>query len=484
MNKIVVFPVLFMLLLVPAFAQEGESGSGWTFSGGAQVSADLMYFSHGSGKIEPKTGDKEEWGSNIDGSLNVLSSSSIQSPGIMTYLLIGNKNEGDDWSYDIFLELLLKSQNIRGQNLFAGNDTKFFEGIIQGFEIGDWYFTGTAGMFEGYVGNTGFGGLVDSYATFNDWSNYKDAGLEGFYVNKMGKRVGTNTMNLWSDGASLGFGIDLLDSFRFALGTDLGVSFTGFENPYASAGSVNLGAIASGSGLFDLLTFDVFYGIRGKDDNLNDRGNAAKYENRFGIYAGLDILDGLGLSVGYSGALDIIETQAIEKKQDEWITYNVMNPLWSSVHVNANMEIGKVNITFNNNVSFAMVTGKDAKPQDGENVINGLLGAPLVDKYSQNWFGWDAGVGVDFKVTEALTLGLQLVNQLGIFTNKYDKDETTDTGNTIFAGLNAEYNIGLVTFGAGLSLEAVGYTNAVKDGNKGSSTELKLGIPLFFKVEF
>ena len=488
MKKLFIFSILLMLLLVSAFAQDEEK-SGWTVSGGAQVYADLMYFTKGSGKLTITGVDDTVFGKELGGSFNIMSSSLSRAPGIQTDLVIGNAREGDKFSYALSLQMIFAAGFARGEGIFkdGGGDYSFTK-FLDNFKIGDWFITGTAGMFEGYLGNTGYGGVVPVYGDFNDFINFK---LDGFYVNVLGDRLGTNKMNLWSGGASFALGVNFLkDTLRFAIGTDVGEAFTGYDRPYASANSINMGAIFSIHSLADILSLDLFYGINGKDGNTNI-SSGASWDNRFGVYAGLDFIDWLGLTVGYSAAVTVNEKyNEYDTANNKWISYKIKNPLYSAVHVHMNMDIGKFDIIFNNNLSFAGRKGKDYT--EGDNVNMPLVGnIPLIKDASQSWFGWDAGLAVNFKATDSLNLCLQLVNQLGTFGRKGNiasiAYEEKYTANIFFVGLNAEYKIGPVTFGAGLQLETA---SLISKGTiagietKSKKSETSFGIPLFFKVEF
>jgi len=482
MKKILFFPVMLVLLLAPVFAQEEEREPGWTFSGEAAVVADLVFYTKGSGKTgEP---DNEKWGKNLDGSFNFMNSSIGGGTllGVGSSLFIKGYDKGDNYGYDMQLQLNFGIFG-RGSDFHAGDDNVNFMDLLEaGF--GDWFITGHAGMFEGYIGNTGYGGLVDAYGNFTDWSNFK---LEGFYIKGIGQD--TNKMNLWSGGSSFALAMNFLDdSLRFALGTDFGYGASGrsfqdydvLDSPYASASSINMAAIFSGKKLFDLLSFDVFYGILGQDLNTNDPDNAASYRNTFGLYAGLEFEKGFGLSVGYSGAIDVIEKQYSGSD-----AYSIVNPFWSAVHLHVNFSgLDKFDFTLNNNFSFAGAKGK-AVNNATDKIVNSISGDSLSDGDKEGYFGWDVGLAAKFNVTDDLLLCLQLTNQLDTFsTTPNGGIKGSSMANTFFAGFNAEYTIKMVSFGAGLTFTMDSYSSKY-DSKKGDSfNEITLGIPLFFKVVF
>jgi len=492
MKKFVVFPVLLALLLAPVFAQEEEREPGWTFSGEAAVVADLVYYTKASGKTG---GDNSEnWGKNLDGSLNFMNTKGGgTSLGVGSSFFIKGYDKGDNYGYDMQLQLNFGIFG-RGSELHKGEEVTFMDLLEAGF--GDWFITGHAGMFEGYIGNTGYAGAVSPYGNFTDWSNFK---LEGFYVKYYDMDEGefakqdTNKMNLWSGGSSFALAMNFLDdSLRFALGTDFGyggsgVSFNDYDvldSPYASANSINMAAIFSGKKLFDLLSFDVFYGIWGQDLNTNNPNGAAAYRNTFGLYAGLEFEKGFGLSVGYSGGIVVNEKDYGDPTASS-TAVTIVNPFWSAVHLHANFSgLDKWDFTLNNNFSFAGATNKEADDKRFSGIYNSL--SPF-DEYGdkQGFFGWDLGLAVKFNVTDDLLLCFQLTNQLDTlsYTPK-SGDKRSSSQNTLFAGFNAEYTIKMVSFGAGLTFTMTSYGSKEGSTKGPSANEIALGIPLFFKVVF
>ena len=529
MKKIIVFSAFFMFLLTAIFADDEPEAkkSVWSISGEAQVFTDMFYFTSASGNINTKTGGTtttEKWGENIGGSLNVLNSSIGPAPGFWTALYINALNEGYNYSYDLSMQLVMTDYFTRGPNnntLFTDKDVKLID--ILSFIFGDWYLTGTAGIFEGYMGNTGYGGFVPVYDNYSDWCNFK---LEYFYVNQMTDRQGANNFNLWDGGSAFVLGMNIIDSFRFAFGTDFGyggdvTGSTAWTKPYASANSYNAAAMFSGKGIADIVNFDVFYGIFGSDSNTNERGKydpmtggsladlaGGAYKNVFGLYGGLNIIQGLGISLGYSGAITVFEMQGYDKNKIEdgkpdYYSYTLKSPLWSSINLHANYSIGKFDITFNNNISFAGSSGE--KVNEGEYPKSYVLGlaSDLSDENSfisiagrfdgqsdgesESWFGYDTAVAVNYAVTDALGLCLQLVNQLGVYSLTKNDFSASRTSNIFYTVLNAQYKIGFVSFEAGLSvgLETTIYETAVGSNTVNAlNNEIKLGLPLVFKVEF
>jgi len=543
MKKLFVFSILLVLLSTVIFAQEDymltleaaepkpiDRGR-WSFSGEAQVFSDLFYFTKALGALDSEIGvtnTNDEWGNNIKGSFNLMNSSIGPAPGFWAAIYINSDADYELGSYDLSLQLVMTEYFTRGPDyntVFTNQQVKLLDALS--FIFGDWHIKGSAGIFEGYMGNTGYGGFVPVYDNFSDWCNFK---LEYFYVNKMGERQSANEMELWGGGSAFALGANLTDNFRLALGTDFGYGgdlndnpkTTAWTNPYASANSFNVGVIFSGKEIADIVSFDIFYGIHGSDNNSNERGKynplgpgphdfkeqvGGLYKNVFGLYTGVDVIEGLGVSIGYSGEYTLYEKQGYNKNPSEsapdYHSYDLVSPLWSSVQLHANYTgLDKFDITFNNNISFAIVKSQEASGEHPDKIVlglaDGLLSSntfkTLADNFSswkdgekERWLGYDAALGLSYQVSDEFELCLQLVNLFGKYIYTTEKTSGSRTANNFFAVLNAQYNIGFVTFGAGLSfgLETTVYKAESGIGIMNAANNIfRTGMPLVFKVAF
>jgi len=533
MKKILVISILLLFSFGVVFAQDEEQ-RGWVFSGEIQVSTDIIHFTKASGKIETEKGgvkDVDEWGKNIDGSLTVMNSSIGPAPSFWSAIYINYFGENVEFGIQVDLWDFFKRGGGEGVggggSLLTGTSVKWLDVLNAGFN--EWYLKGNVGIFDGYVGNTGYEGYVDVFDVYSDWLN-KDHQIENFYVNKMGDHQISNNMSLWSFGKSAAFalGAAFADSFRFALGTEFGYGGNigniistsyAFENPFASANAFNAGAMFSGKEIAGLVSFDVFYGIFGYDTDTNARGTyniaapdlemqaGGAYQNVFGIYGGLSIGD-IGISFGYSGDVTIYEKQHYNKGTSaapEYHTFDLLSPLWSSVHLHANYSgIENLNITFSNNISFAGVKSAEIIAGDDYDSITLGLAEGGISKEStfksfagnftghnkgeeESWFGYNAAIQANYSVSPSFNLCFQVGNQLGIYSYSRENFTSSRLFNHLVAVLNAQYSISNVTIGAGLSFGLQTTTYSAKANNDtidGENNIFKIGIPVVFKVVF
>jgi len=509
---------MVVFLSKAVFAQDAEEKAGWVFSGEIQVFSDLIHYTKASGQIENNNDDDiQKWGDNIDGSLTVFNSSIGPAPDFWSAVYINYFGENIEFGIQVALVHFFRRGPGDGA-LLTGANVKWMDVLNAGFN--EWYLKGRAGIFDGYVGNTGYEGFVPFYDNYTDWVNFK---LEDFYVNKMGDHQKANNMDLWGGGSAFAAGVTFADSFRLALGTDFGFggediangSFS-YRNPFGSANAFNLGAMFSGKDIAGLVNFDVFYGIFGSDSNTNARGKYAggdldvapggRYKNIFGAYGSVST-GVFGISLGYSGELTIYEKQEYNKSGNpaavDYQPFDLISPLWSSVHIHANFTgIENLNLTFNNNISFAGVTSSEIPAGTNYDKIilgladGGLSSANLYKTFAsdsftgtnkgetESWFGYDAALQANYKISPAFDLCLQVVNQLGIYTFSKDNFKSSRSSNNLFAVLNAQYNIGNVTVGAGLSFGLETTTYNADSIIKSANNIFTFGIPIVFKVAF
>ncbi|GHV92855.1 hypothetical protein AGMMS50268_33580 [Spirochaetia bacterium] len=205
------------------------------------------------------------------------------------------------------------------------------------------------------------------------------------------------------------------------------------NDPKVSYSKGNAGIRVSGAGLLDgKITFDATYKIRGADPNTDTNKDGigkggqpgdplGAWNHAFGVYAGLKVIDNLGLSVGYSGAV-----QAKESGYEGGKDIKYVYPFVSGIDLRAQFTgIEKLTITFNNNLSFAYTEGK----ADGT-TVTGLFSPSLGDSQKEGYFAMYNGLGAAYKVTDAFTGKVQIINRWASLTNDnpgrkdvYDKDQ-------------------------------------------------------------
>jgi len=282
----------------------------------------------------------------------------------------------------------------------------------------------------------------------------------------------------------------------------------------------------SGKGLGPL-SFDVFYAIKGGDKNTVARGTGGSWENLLGVYAGLNIVEKLGLSVGYTAQFRKDETQEMQDTNVSGrsvVAYENEYPVWSGVDIKLNYSgIEKVGLTFNNNISFAAAAGKDTgeKPSDtrvygldyttrmysGKTSPNATTGAYINYKVqTENWFALNSVLGVDISLSDNLGVTFALLNLLEVTTYESEIETgatgtsaTTSTSKTVGtkdelrAAITAQFNAGNATFGIGLNFGLVTNANERETevkylaykrttSYKDNISVVKFGVPVFFKV--
>jgi hypothetical protein len=477
MKKMVVFFVLLALLATAVFA---ELNIGFD----ARVNTDLLYATKGTGEENNASTDtKVVVGKDDVGSINFFNSNYALGPGSKLALTFTHTTDNTEAS------MQLKTSGLLGRMGKLSN-TKWTDFLAAG--VGDWYFKGNLGMLDGYVGNTGYGGKVGAFDNFNDFLNSDEKPfhhLGGFGVYRTGLNWGgSDAIGIWGDeifalGASYG-------NFKVAAGSYLGQN--GYDTPFGSKASANAAFILSGG--MEAVTVDVFYGVNGSDaeTKLRNDGNGA-WQNRFGVYAGFGLMDGLGASIGYTGDVNLSEAQNDPADTSETKTKSipVNNPLFSGVDLHFNFTgIDNLGVTFNNNLSFASVKGIENNGKD--KIVSPLYSSGTFSKDDkQDWFVYTGGILATYALSDELTVAFQMADQAGVATRKYkdaaNKDETnTITTNVFRAVVSAEYKVGFAAVGCGLSLGVTSYTDKTEAAKTDTEKEniTTFGIPMYFRVSF
>jgi hypothetical protein len=553
MKKIVALSVLLVLLSAAVFA---DDGSGWKIGFTAQLARNFFTSAKASGEytLEKKTSPSDDYDGTYTGKLGefIKGSSHLWTwTGAEAYshdtsrpdnrLIVSLSNSGEH--YAVYIDAKLDNSWITGPSLM---------GLLNG-SAADWYFQGDTGasgasvVFDGKVGTGRYGGFVPAYEYWNDWID--SGGYNFFGVMRDDGYVPSNNISVvnfnhspWDSVYAVGatFG----GNFKIAIGStlakfntppepgdDTDVLQRGANNPYASSSDVKAAFLISGKNLGPL-AFDVFYGVNGGDTNTAIRGTSGKWENLIGVYVGLNVVENLGLSIG--GTFNFLKFEmdqvnvADPGSNPSYKPVETVNPTWVGVDLKANYSgIAKMGISFNNNLSFAGAAGAEDKKKDDKRV-NGLDSATRltsgkktteipgtayfstrdIKTNTQNWFAWTAVLGVNYSITDNLSLSVGLLNSLGVRTDEYEETNSTDqpgniartnykktvtTTDELRAAINAQYGVGNVTFGLGLVLQL--NVNALDSETKdtvggdygqitfkGSLSEFKFGVPIFFKV--
>jgi len=514
MKKIVVFSVLLALLSAAVFADD----SGWAIGFNALLARDIFYSSKASGeweqKITPNSGtassSKGMLGDYIKGSSNMWSYTGIYFGD--QRLIVSLSNNGDH--HKVYIDAKIDNDWEKGFT---------FMDLISG-GAADWEFSGDTGasgaavVFDGKVGTGRYGGFVSENALWgpHDYLGYADRNFFGVQtMTKFQQSDNISTVDIdgspWRPVYALGATFN--NNLRLAIGSTFGcgkdISAEGVDNAYASASKVKGGFMLSGRDLGPL-SFDLFYGINGGDNNTVARGTG-EWENLLGVYVGLGIVETLGLSVGFTGNFVQNETAQELDKNNDWVTYETKNPFWSGVDIKVKFSgIEKMGITFNNNISFASAKSeelaKEAADQKGYDRIVGLDGSSLNlakdTSENQSWTAWTAILGVSYSLTDNLSVSLTFFNKMTVFAVETEDKATsgktvttkdTTTNNDFRTALVASYGVGNVSFGLGVqlfidntSVESEYKVTASGGGGTVTGTSslnvVKFAVPIFFKV--
>jgi len=531
MKKIIAFSVLLALLSAAVFAQDG---SGWKVGFRAQLVRDFFYTTKASGEGEQKTTvspdptgtlsstTKYKLGEYIKGSSNLWTFTNRE--GFDNRIILSLDNNGDHHS--VHIDAKVDNDWISGPSLM---------GLING-GAADWWFKGDTGaaegalvVFDGAVGNAGYGGFVPVYEIWDDWTGHGEYNFFG--VVRADGFVASNSMRVidmvpdapW--GSYYALGATFAGNYKLAIGSTLGWPGDGFntgsDNPIASTSKAKAGFMLSAQNLGPLAV-DLFYAINGGDTNTVLRGTGS-WNNLIGLYANIDLgkigVNGLGISVGYTANFKADEVREVDVADyahgataPVYKPVNITNPLWSGIDINVNFGgIEKLGIGLNNNLSFAG-TKVENRAKDEDDIIVGLTGAtgPIIPagvaasyNFNENWFAYKASLNVSYALSDRLSVGLTLRNILTVYDGDYKTTAGTttttakgkETEDSLITSLHAKYSVGNVTVGMGLSFGVDGITTETENKTsvpgstttttgKGTENVVRFGIPLFFKVAF
>ena len=467
MRKMIALTIVLVLLSSILVAQEGASEGGaaedtkYGFKVGfeARIQTDMMYFAKGKrNNVKSK------------GQFHFLNSAHSWSNGDTVSLTLAHTGEHHEASVQFALNNPLTRKtgllDIDGQ----GNS---WQDLLDNSGIGDWWFKGDIPgekiTLDGFVGNTGYGGKVNSFGNFDDFlGNDSDMQLNSFGVWKPTGFQGSDAVDIWGD-ARVALGATY-ENFKLAVGSNLSYD-EGSSVAGRSSSSVNAVFILSAENIADMVTVDLFYAGMGSDPNTKVRpvypsASLGFWDHVFGIYAGTTMEDlGIGLGFGYTGNF-----RTYERSDD----IAVKAPLFSGISIHANYTaLENIDITLNNNLSFAARKGKNNK------IMIGVHDTPLDQGEKDNWVAWHIALGASYALSDPVKLTLQLTNMLGLEHQKYASVKNHTTVNDLRGVIRAEYNVSKVTFGAGLGMGVQSESSRASKENV-----FTVGIPLTFKVAF
>jgi hypothetical protein len=422
-----------------------------------------------------------------------------------------------------------------GSPTYVGNGQADANQSVFGFlniPFGDCYLKGTAGILTAYVGNTANRGKTvryhDNMNTFFDAnkvdnygilvmgyeSNQPDPGdaLRALDINNLRRHTTpyTTGTGAWPKGenplnnngnAYLAVTADL-SPITVAVAGDFGTWYAQQESgdSWATAGAA---IRVSGEKIADLVTFDAIYKFYGADidtdTKINNNGQPdgnGLWDHAFGVYANLDIIENLGIGVGYSGAFRYRE-QYKDYPGAAGDNTTFVFPYLNGIDLRvAFTGVDKLNVTFNNNVSFSYIQNDDNELSQVYGVVyhagpltNGGSGS-RASEINEGYLALYNALGITYNLSDALSANVTIGNTLLSYTQtnkRIESDEiiTKYNGDTFETIVGANYSFSEnVELGAGLAFRIQNTSIDVTHQDTYNGGLFSFGIPLAFKVKF
>jgi len=573
MKKLVAISVLFAGLATAVFAQSGGWSNEWKVGFSAKFITEMFYAASVSGKSE-KTQDttpvdgtsfasdgtntwSKESGKYNKGTMNFFGNQrrlADQNVGGDDRLMISLENSGENYSVWVNMSADRTNPNWNGGGWdWLGHEYKLWDFFTIATILDDFGIKGTAGIFELGVGSKPVeSSWVSTNATWGSWIASNDLnrfGVMRWSSNAAGSIIHSDhfrTLEQW--GEAFMVGITPVDNFKFAFGYTLLNNWGSWKpndgNPKDNKSSINGTFMFSGRPA-DVITFDLFYAIKGSDGDTFSRpatafgynaGNGF-WKNLIGAYVGINGIENLAVSVGYTVNFNAYEVDGFlcadgDYTQSKPVTYNA--PIYSGIDLRLGFTgIDKIGLKFNNRISFAGVNGdKVAKDTSAtadlhervyKDKINLLFDENKGnaradgDGRTQTWFNWQSVLQANLGFIDGVGLEVAFLERLGVFGNNLDRTEPpllasdtitkktvttrTETNNEFRATVGAKYGVGNVNLGIALFLQisstlvddvttvtttdSAGGTPIVKKTTfKSNEDVVKFGIPITFQVSF
>jgi hypothetical protein len=558
MKKLVAISVLFALLAVAVFAQDGGWSNPWKVGLTAKYFTDMFYAAKADGSEKVTT---ENTG---DPTMSMTTEYGAFQKGVVHFFPNEKKSGANFGDYRIGLQLSNEGENyaVRVNIDWDGWGVGFDAGksvfqFLQGNSDTDWGIKGTAGVFSLGLGpwatEAAWVGTQAIWGSYMDWNHLNRFGVRRADGGGQGNPAGWlhsdhfRSGDVWGTPFSVGIGLG--DNFKFTLGYNLRPSAFGWSwspgigDPTDSKSSINGKFMISGKPV-DAITFDLFYSVIGSDSDtrarpINGVGYSAPeayWRNLIGAYVGVNAIENLALSVGYTVSFNAYEAGSFLSQaafnaatgatppndpalSSQAVTYNA--PIYSGIDLRvAYSGIDKIGLKFLTNVSLAN-TGKGEKYKDavGTDIYKDKVtlafaeakgAGTLAEGRTEDWFSWHAilqsqlgfidGVGLEVSLGNLLTVNKATEKRdnyaAGVVTNSIDHSYNT-TENQFRFTVGATYGVGNVTLGAALwlGLDSTVVDNVEKTTTAGSGSvkkvttagtknEVKFGIPISFQVSF
>jgi hypothetical protein len=389
----------------------------------------------------------------------------------------------------------------------GGNLT--FNEFLNRAQIDEYAIKGKIGRITGYFGNEADRGVTkaaryENFSKFMDGikvdnfgilkptsedqtspngTSYQDVFVEAKDVNNLRKRAEDQEVTYVS------VGVDLKPIYVTVTGGVAEINNINNIKNTATYTQGNAGLRVSGVGLLDnKITFDATYKITGGDPNSNtndglhtangyEPGGEGGWEHAFGVYANLNLVEGLGLSVGYSGI-----ATAKEDLKDGSETIKYFDPYYNGIDLRANYTgVDNLTLTFNNNFSFSAITGDKATSKS----IKGISGRGLGDKESEAYFAMYNGLVASYKITDLFSARGEIGNRLIDFTYTNDSKVTEAVGDRFRVVASGVYTLNThVGFEAGLAFDINHRTFKPQGTGDIKTGKFTFGVPLRLHVVY
>jgi len=402
--------------------------------------------------------------------------------------------------------------------------------FLNGKKINDWGIQGTAGIFTVGLGPRGAdGNWVDGAADWNSWLDWgtqnrfgvwRYAGAQGAYNHFDNMR----TLGEW--GSPFWVKVTLSDDFKFNFGYLLDNGSATAADATGSQSYINGTFMFSGN-VGEMITFDLFYAVKGEDTDTLSRpadyfgynAPSASWLNNLGAYVQIKGIENLAVSVGYSLYFKAYEEAGFLKNDGSTDPIQYIAPAYSGVDLRlAYTGIDKIGLKWINNFSFA--NAKADKIENGEykKTVHLLFDesaatAAVSPGVSQNWFHWGSILRARLGFIEDVDLEAALGYNLGVAETKENSSITPVVGGTTtetkssdkdtysrFAFVvGAKYGAGAVTLGVALAFDWVrtvaersskvttttgGVSGTIENTYTKIDDVVRFGIPVTFNVSF
>jgi len=478
MKKLIAIAALCVGMTAAVFAQDGGWASAWKFGLSVDFKTDVLLATSAkeSGKYEVTGNPVEvyEFGNYNKGSVFFFPNN-YRNNDEGQRLRMSIQNSGEN--YDVLAAIRLDG--------WANKFGSVGDFLLNG-DSNDWHVKGTAGIFDGFVGNTGYGGWVgrngswsgawNEVARFGVWRadnvitdvDPKDWGKAlgdvtgeygfGFFKPQFLTSNSFQYYNEW--GAAFAVGVTPVEQFKFALGYRLNPSDGGWaawtgagENDAKSSRSnINAGFILSGRPL-DGVSFDLFYAVKGGDNNTIDPNDGAgKWKNTLGAYIGINLIPNLGLSIGYTGNFNVYESaRAKSEAEDNDPASKTLSrkidstaPYYSGIDIGVDFSgIDKIGLNFTANISFAGANGTqldkyytkyNRRIGFEEMGQSGYVRTGPADistfKWTDGWFHLAGLVVANLNFIDGVPLTFAVEDRLGVLTSE-ERYETKGDPNVV-----------------------------------------------------